>query len=358
MNTKTLLSAALIIALASCSGLSDKTRISGEIDIPGVSEVNIVIPAAEFDTLVPVVEGRFEAELPVCITDMAVARAGQYKANFISDGSALSIKFGERAEVESSSRHIQHRFNEYLKYEEKLSEELNSKIDALRADATLAVEQQTAKADSVYRVIISQYIERSREVLAENIDNILSLIALDNVKTEMEADEILKTLDTLSEKIQENDYVKGLRAVLDSKGKTAEGQMFTDFTIEDSNGKSVKFSDYVGKGKYVLVDFWASWCGPCKREIPVIKAVYDKYKGKDFDVLSIAVWDKPEDTVKSAREHGVVWSQIINAQAVPTSIYGIESIPHIMLIGPDGTILKRNLRGAAIEKEVAGYLSE
>ena len=135
--------------------------------------------------------------------------------------------------------------------------------------------------------------------------------------------------------------------------------MFTDFTVlQDPKdpASAVKFSDFVGKGKYVLVDFWASWCGPCKREIPNIAAVYDKYKGDDFDVLSIAVWDKPEDTAKAAAEHGVVWSQIINAQKIPTDIYGIEGIPHIMLVGPDGIILKRDLRGADIEKAVAEAL--
>ena len=68
------------------------------------------------------------------------------------------------------------------------------------------------------------------------------------------------------------------------------------------------------------------------------------------------MWDKPEDTAKAAAEHGVVWSQIINAQKIPTDIYGIEGIPHIMLVGPDGTILKRDLRGADIEKAVAEAL--
>ena len=139
-----------------------------------------------------------------------------------------------------------------------------------------------------------------------------------------------------------------------------EGMMFTDFTIvqDPANiiGSTVKFSDYVGKGKYVLVDFWASWCGPCKGEIPNIRAVYEKYAGDDFDVLSIAVWDKPEDTAVAAREHGVIWNQIVNAQKIPTEVYGIKGIPHIMLIGPDGVIIKRDLRGPAIEAEVSKYV--
>ncbi|MGN0188447.1 MAG: TlpA family protein disulfide reductase, partial [Candidatus Cryptobacteroides sp.] len=76
------------------------------------------------------------------------------------------------------------------------------------------------------------------------------------------------------------------------------------------------------------------------------------------DVLSVAVWDKPEDTKKAAAEHGVIWSQIINAQTIPTDIYGIQGIPQIMLFGPDGTILKRNLRGEGIEQAVKEALGK
>ena len=127
----------------------------------------------------------------------------------------------------------------------------------------------------------------------------------------------------------------------------AAPMMFKDFEVD-----GVKLSDFAGKGKVLLVDFWASWCGPCKAEIPNIAAVYKKYHGKDFDVLSVAVSDKPENSIAAAKEHGVVWNQIINAQKIPAQVYGFKYIPYIILIGADGTILETNLRGEAIEKAV------
>ena len=87
-----------------------------------------------------------------------------------------------------------------------------------------------------------------------------------------------------------------------------------------------------------------------------IKKVYETYAGPEFDVLSVAVWDKKEDTIKGAKDLGIVWNQIIDAQNIPTDIYGIQGIPHIILFGPDGTIVKRELRGSAIEAEVAKYV--
>jgi len=151
-----------------------------------------------------------------------------------------------------------------------------------------------------------------------------------------------------------------LKNAIDSRKETVEGKMFKDFTIVQdpaSPAKStVKLSDYVGKGKYVLVDFWASWCRPCKMEIPYLRSIYNSYHGRRFDVVSVSVWDDPKAARDTAKAYGIRWKQIVNAQSIPTEIYGIQGIPQIILFGPDGTILKRGLRGKDIEAEVAKYV--
>lgn len=142
------------------------------------------------------------------------------------------------------------------------------------------------------------------------------------------------------------------RAFYELTAKTEEGMMFTDFAAE-YDGAVHRLSDYVGKGQYVLVDFWASWCGPCKAEIPNIIEAYNRYKDRGFVVVGIPVSDKPEDTQQAMEQLGITYPQIRDEGGVASTPYGVTFIPQIILFGPDGMIVRRGLRGADIMKAVS-----
>lgn len=147
--------------------------------------------------------------------------------------------------------------------------------------------------------------------------------------------------------------IKGYIEDLKASAMTAVGNKFADFAVT-RGGVTERLSDHVGKdGKFTLVDFWASWCGPCRREMPNLKALAAKYPER-LQVIGVAVWDEPAETLKAIDELELPWHVMMGDEALkqPTDLYGIFGIPHIMLIGPDGTILSRGLQGDALTAAV------
>ena len=240
--------------------------------------------------------------------------------------------------------------------------EFRTMMDSLSSDQD--------KAQAYYDEFIEEYKKFNLKAAKKNSDNEVAVKVLMNLYGLIGDAEMEAIISKMPAELLENENVAYFKKGLDARKNTAEGMMFTDFTVEHVYGydrsmdpqplkKEVKFSDYVGKGTYVLVDFWSPWCGPCRREIPNIQKVYEQYKDKGFEVLSLAVWErKPQShTIETAAELGMDWLHINNCGQIPTDIYGVDGIPHLMLIGPDGTILKRGFHGLeGIQAAVAEYI--
>lgn len=266
-----------------------------------------------------------------------------YLARVIVDGSRAGILVVEKGNIT------------FDKDGNAVGTELNERLNTLGAKMdSIEREARNVPQDSAGMVKLNQLNEAYNALLAEtlkkNPDNPVGYFAFLQQAYEMSLDELESAL---KEYPAMADYtrVKNLKEALICKAETSEGSMYKDFEVP---GDSVaqKLSTYIGiDGKLTIVDFWASWCGPCRQEIPVIKALYAKYKD-DLNVVGVAVWDEPENTLRAIDELGITWPCIIDAQTIPTDIYGISGIPCILVIGADGKILSRDKQGAELTAAV------
>lgn len=197
----------------------------------------------------------------------------------------------------------------------------------------------------------------NKQFYAANLDSYVGLVAyqgtidLDGDLSGSEAE-----FNKFSAEVKATDLGKSIAQTIASAKKTDVGQMAMDFTQNDVNDKPVKLSDF--RGKYVLLDFWASWCGPCRQENPNVVKAYNAYKDKNFTVLGVSL-DQPgkkADWLAAIEKDGLTWTQLSDLKGwenAASKMYGVRGIPANFLIDPSGKIIAKNIRGEELQKKLS-----
>lgn len=153
-------------------------------------------------------------------------------------------------------------------------------------------------------------------------------------------------------------YSKDFVEYVDKLTATAVGAKAPEISLPDPNGNLITLSSY--RGKYVLVDFWAKWCGPCRTENPNVVKAYQAFKNKNFDILGVSLDKNREDWVRAIEEDGLTWKHVSDLRYFESQAardYNINGIPFSVLVNPDGVIIAKNLRGAELHKKLAEVLN-
>lgn len=261
-------------------------------------------------------------------------------------GSALNTRYGT----------CQQRTKVYTDKIEPFAEEFRKLASNMTLDQAER-EKQSQKLIEQITPIEEQLNKEIRQIINENKDNLIPAAYITNIVYDCDAAE-LKALLASSRPYASHPMLAHARQALADieRANAIIGKPFTDLEMNDTEGKVHKLSEYCGKGHYVLIDFWASWCGPCRMEMPNVKENYEKYHAKGFDVVGLSFDNKADAWKKAINEMGLNWihlSDLKGWRSIAAQTYGIQGIPASLLVNPKGIIVARDLRGEALGKKLA-----
>lgn len=307
-----------------------------------------------------VTNGAFAMKGTLPAKDVAILRFkdGAAHSSFVLEGVPVNVELAEKNFPFVNGGEMAALYNEYQqsmrdiykKLEDLNFEDLMTEYN--KKETTDARRDEIRKIyDETYETPVSQLSEK---MIDDNLDNIIGAVIF--YSTQLEDDKCIDILSKAGPDFKNYPPVQRIQKRFDAIALTSAGKQFVDFELADPEGKMHKLSEYAGKGNYVLVDFWASWCGPCRGEMPNFVKLYAEYHQKGFEIVGVSL-DKDKDAwVNGIAKLGITWPQISDIKywdCVPAKTYGVNSIPATVLIGPDGKIIARNLRGEELANKLA-----
>ncbi len=271
-------------------------------------------------------------------------------------GKADSISF---ATVSGSATH-----DEYATLDEQLRK-ISDEYMAIYQDARAAsaagdmekADELMAKVDELYNSTETM----QADFVKNNPASYATPYILAGIQYGKEADELEVLVNALDPNVQLSPLVVEMKDKIEKLKKVAVSQVAPDFTQNDADGNPVQFSDVYSQNKVTLLDFWASWCGPCRQENPNVVAVFNDFNTTGFTVFGVSLDRDREGWLKAIEDDGLHWTQVSDLAYWSNEVaqtYAINSIPSSILVGQDGTILAKNKRGDELRTWVQEYLAK
>jgi len=232
---------------------------------------------------------------------------------------------------------------------------MGAEYNALRSQNTPEAQERMLQIANEAQALEEENFKSNMEFIKAHKNDMAPVAFISDVMYELTYNELSEILNP-AVAYYNHPMTARAKKILEGLKKRNPGSMFSDLVMNDTEGVERKLSEWVGKGNYVLVDFWASWCGPCRAEMPNVIAAYEKYHAKGFDVVGVS-FDQKADAWKAGIEKlGIKWHNISDLKGwkcAASEVYGVSSIPSNILVDGEGKIVASDLRGEALQKKLA-----
>ncbi len=355
------------LVLISCQKSTDYT-IKGKIVNPDFEGSSVYLQEMTDEAMVTidtaVVEnGTFSfsgtadtVRLRFILLDESLAPRQENRIPLLLEPGRLEVTFDSLVSVKGTK--VNEVYTDFRRKQRDLRMQIRAVVDrynSAQAAGTLT-EEMDAEVNSSYDSISNQINQLNFSFIKENIGNELGQYTFMTSSSMFEPEQQREILELADERFKSKENIQRVVKRLENLERVAIGQKFVDFTLQDVAGNKVSLSDFAGQGKYLLVDFWAAWCGPCRQEMPNVVAAYSKYKSKGFEVVGVSFDRNHDEWIEGISQMNMTWPQMSDLMywdSPVVDLYAIQGIPHTVLLDKEGVIIEKNLRGQALDAKLA-----